>query len=101
VAIQPEDAESLLVRLERFGLLLRVAPNRFYLPSGVIALGDIAAALAAESDEGTFIVAAFNQRSGIGRNVTIQVLEYLDKIGVTRRAGEPRHVVRAAADVLG
>jgi selenocysteine-specific elongation factor len=101
LAIQPEDAESLLVRLERFGLLLRVAPNRFYLPSGVIALGDIAAALAAESDEGTFIVAAFNQRSGIGRNVTIQVLEYLDKIGVTRRAGEPRHVVRAAADVLG
>ena len=101
LAIEPEAAESLLVRLERFGLVLRVAPNRFYLPSGVIALGDIAATLASESEEGTFIAAAFNQRSGIGRNVTIQVLEYLDKIGVTRRAGEPRHVVRAAADVLG
>ena len=101
LSLPPEETESLLVRLERFGLLLRAAPNRFYQPAGVIALGDIAAALAAESEEGTFTAAAFNKRSGIGRNVTIQVLEYLDKIGVTRRAGEPRHVVRPAADVLG
>ena len=101
LSMSPEETESLLVRLERFGLLLRVAPNRFFQPAGVVALGNIAAALAAESEEGTFIAAAFNKRSGIGRNLTIQVLEYLDKIGVTRRAGEPRHVVRAAADVLG
>ena len=101
LSISPEETESLLVRLERFGLLLRVAPNRFFQAAGVLALGDIAAVLAAESEEGTFTAAEFNKRSGIGRNVTIQVLEYLDKIGVTRRDGEPRHVVRAAADVLG
>jgi selenocysteine-specific elongation factor len=101
LAIAPEQAESLLVRLERFGLLLRVAPNRFFTRAGVVALGDIAAGLTAESDEGTFNAAAFNQRSGIGRNLTIQVLEYLDKIAVTRRSAELRHVVRPAADVLG
>ena len=101
LAVAPDQAESLLVRLERFGLLLRVAPNRFYPPSGVIALGDIAAILAAESDETTFTVRSFNERSGIGRNLTIQVLEYLDKIGVTRRVGEPRFIVRPVADVLG
>ena len=101
LAIAPEAAEALLVRLERFGLLLRVAANRFYSQSGIIALGDIAYALTTESEEGTFNAAAFNKRSGIGRNLTIQVLEYMDKIGVAQRSGEQRHVVRAAADVLG
>ena len=101
LALPPDETEALLVRLEHFGLLLRVAPNRFYPPSGVIALGDIAAALAAEAEERAFTARAFNQRSGIGRNLTIQVLEYLDKIGVTRRVGEPRHVVRPVAEVLG
>ena len=101
LALAVEETEALLVRLERFGLLLRVAPNRFFLPRVVIALGDLAATLAAESEEGSFTAGAFNQRSGIGRNLTIQVLEYLDKIGVTRRLGEPRHVVRSAAEMLG
>ncbi len=99
--LSPDDTEAALIRLERFGLLLRVAPNRFYLPAGVIALGEIAAALAAESEEAGFTAGAFNQRSGIGRNLTIQVLEYLDHIGCTRRAGEPRHILRAASDILG
>jgi selenocysteine-specific elongation factor len=101
LGLAPEEAESLLVRLERFGLLLRVAPNRFYPPAHVVALGDVATALAGESEDGTFSAKAFNQRSGIGRNLTIQALEYLDKIGVTRRVGELRHVVRPAADVIG
>ncbi|MEI7711473.1 MAG: selenocysteine-specific translation elongation factor [Rhodospirillales bacterium] len=101
MAIAPESAEALLVRLERFGLLLRVAANRFYSKSGIIALSDIASVLTIESEEGTFNAAAFNKRSGIGRNLTIQVLEYMDKIGVSYRSGEQRHVVRAAADVLG
>ncbi len=96
-----EETEPLLSRLERFGLLLRVAPNRFYAPSGVVALSEIATETAQNAEDGTFTAAMFNQRSGIGRNLTIQVLEYLDKIGVTQRIGEHRHVVRSAADVLG
>ena len=96
-----DETEALLVRLERFGLLLRVAPNRFFGHAGVVGLGEIAASLATEAEDGTFTAAMFNQRSGIGRNLTIQVLEYLDKIGVTQRIAEQRHVVRSAADVLG
>jgi selenocysteine-specific elongation factor len=101
LSMPPEETESLLVRLERFGRLIRVAPNRFFQPDGVVALGEIAATLARESDDGTFTARSFNERSGIGRNLTIQVLEYLDKAGVTRRAGEFRHIVRSAADAIG
>ena len=64
-------------------------------------LGVIAEELDRESDGLGFTAAAYNQRSGIGRNLTIQVLEHLDRLGITQRAGEYRHVVRLAAEVLG
>jgi selenocysteine-specific elongation factor len=61
----------------------------------------VARELAEESAEGGFNAAAFRDRSGIGRNLTIEVLEYLDAIGVTRRVGEARIVVRSSAEVFG
>jgi selenocysteine-specific elongation factor len=89
------------VRFERFGRLLRVAENRFFLPATVAALAQVAASLAADADDGTFTAAAFKDRSGIGRNLTIEVLEFLDKIGVSRRLGDRREVIRRAEDVIG
>jgi len=97
----PEDMEALLLRFERFGRLVRVASNRFFLPETIVALGGIAHALAAESEEAGFTAAQFNKQSGIGRNLTIIVLEYLDAIGITHRDGDLRHVVRPAEEVLG
>jgi hypothetical protein len=40
----------------------------------------------------------FNDRTGVGRNLTIQILEYLDKIGATRRIGDARVALPGAAD---
>jgi selenocysteine-specific elongation factor len=96
-----EEMEALLLRFERFGRLVGVASNRFFLPETIVALGEIAHVLAAEAEEAGFTAAEFNKRSGIGRNLTIVVLEYLDAIGVTRRTGDLRHVVRSAQDVMG
>ncbi|HEX3989855.1 MAG TPA: selenocysteine-specific translation elongation factor [Acetobacteraceae bacterium] len=99
-ATTPEEMQALLQRLERFGRLVGVAPNRFFLPETITALGEIAQELG-ESEEGGFTAAEFNKRSGIGRNLTIIVLEYLDSIGVTRRTGDLRHVVRSAEEAMG
>ena len=99
--LEPEEMEALLLRLERFGRLLRVAANRFFLPETVVTLGRLAHALAAESEDGGFTAADYNKRSGIGRNLTIEVLEYLDGLGVTRRAGDLRHGVKPAEEAAG
>lgn len=88
-----EEKEALRARLERYaalGYLVRVADNRFFLPDTVEDLAGIARALAEESDDGTFDAARYRDRSGIGRNLTIQVLEFLDRLGVTRFAGGRR-----------
>ena len=90
-----EDAkrlEAALARLERHGLLVRVAKNRFFLPAAVEELRRIAEELARK--EGKILAAAYRDRSGIGRNVTIEVLEYFDRIKVTRRAGDTHVLVR-------
>ena len=101
LGLTPDETEALLIRLERFGRLLRVARNRFFLPDVVGRLGAIAADLARESEAAAFTAAEFNQRAGIGRNLTIEVLEFLDGLGVTQRVGELRHIVRSVGDVVG
>jgi selenocysteine-specific elongation factor len=97
----PEDMEALLQRLERFGRLVGVAHNRYFLPETIAALGELARELTEQSVEASFTAAEFNKRSGIGRNLTIILLEYLDRIGVTHRTGDLRHVVRSAEEAMG
>ena len=81
---------AFLGRAARLGLLARVAPNRYYLPETVGDLLALARRLAAEGADGSLDAAAFRDRSGIGRNLTVQVLEFLDREGLTRFDGS-RH----------
>ena len=92
--LEPEAVERFLTRAERLGRVARVADNRFFLPETLARLADIACELAGSSPEGTFNAATFKDRSGVGRNLTIEILEYLDKMGATRRTGDARIVLR-------
>jgi len=75
------------------GHLLAISQNRFFLPETLAELADIARQLAAESIDGYFDAAAYRDASGIGRNLTIDVLEFLDRAGITRYAGERRSII--------
>lgn len=88
----PKRLETALARLERHGLVVRVAKNRFFVPAAVGELKRIAADIAQK--DGRILAAAYRDRSGIGRNVAIEVLEYFDRIKFTRRAGDT-HVLRS------
>lgn len=95
------DLEAFLARAGSLGLVVRATHNRAYLPETVAALVELAEELATKSADGTFTVAEYRDRSGIGRNVTINVLEFLDRMGATRRRGEARLVLRTARDLIG
>ncbi|MCC5856700.1 MAG: selenocysteine-specific translation elongation factor [Ectothiorhodospiraceae bacterium] len=87
------ERQALMERLQslsRLGYLERVAPNRYFLPETVETLADLARELAEESPDRLFDAAGYRDRSGIGRNLTIQVLEHLDRLGITRFDGERR-----------
>ena len=98
--LEPERVERLLNRAQRLARVARVADNRFFLPETLAQLAEIARELADGSPEGAFTAAAFKDRSGVGRNLTIQILEYLDKMGATRRQGDARILLRGG-DVFG
>ena len=49
--------------------------------------------------DGTLTIKAFRDISGIGRNVTIEVAEYFDRIGFTHRRGNDRDIRKPAAEV--
>lgn len=84
---------TFLERVSRLGYLEQVAPNRFFLPETVTELAGIASRLAEDSSTNEFDAAAFRNLSGIGRNLTIEVLEYLDRSGRTRYANGRRRMI--------
>jgi selenocysteine-specific elongation factor len=100
LAVEPEAVERLLRRAARLGRVAKVADNRYFLPESLERLAAIARELAGQSPDGTFTAAVFKDRSGVGRNLTIAILEYLDKMGATRRVGDARVVLRGA-EVIG
>jgi selenocysteine-specific elongation factor len=101
LGLEPEAAARLFKRFERFGRVAPVAANRYFLPETIARLADIARVLAEADPAGTFTAAAFKDTSGVGRNLTIEILEYLDRIGVTRRVGDARVVLRGGDAAFG
>ena len=53
-------------------------------------LMEIARRTAMDAPDGRFDAASFRDRSGLGRNLSIQLLEFFDRSGMTRFAGERR-----------
>ncbi|MGE3693254.1 MAG: selenocysteine-specific translation elongation factor [Novosphingobium sp.] len=90
---------AMLYRRRLAGQVWQVTENRFMLNRHVAEL----AALASELDRrhGGFSAAQFRDASGIGRNFVIELLEFFDRIGVTRRQGEKRRMRPGFEAVLG
>ena len=83
--------DSGLRNLAKRGLLAQVSAKRYYRPERLTRVAGYAAGLA---ERAPFTVRQFRDATGIGRNVAIEVLEYFDGKGVTRRMGDTRSVVK-------
>ena len=83
--------EKSLKELVRRGLLIHVANHRFYLPSQIDAVKQL---IVQTWPDTPFSVKQFRDHTGIGRNIAIEILEYLDSRGFTRRQGNERVVLK-------
>lgn len=94
--------ESILRQSTKAGTLVKVADNRHYLPETIMTLAGFTEQLAAasESEEG-FSVIQFRDKSEIGRNLCIEILEYFDRAGFTRRDGNSRFVRTDKENIFG
>ena len=83
--------EVILKQITRSGSLVKVAENRYFLPETIMELAEFTEKLVDEfPEQNGFTVIQFRDQSGIGRNLCIEILEYFDRVGFTKRAGNAR-----------
>ena len=98
--LDPRRVETFLRRAAGLGLVVGATRNRFFRPAALRRLAEAAEA-AAGAGGGALTAAGFRDRTGIGRNLAIEVLEYFDRVRFTRRTGDARRILRPAAEAFG
>ncbi|MDC8783726.1 selenocysteine-specific translation elongation factor [Roseateles koreensis] len=81
-----------LSRLAQGGSLHQVVKDLYYAAPAMAQLAQLARQ--AIDGEGAIKAAAFRDAAGLGRKRAIQILEYFDRVGLTRRVGDT-HKLRA------
>ena len=97
-----KSLERILNQTTKAGSLIRVADNRYYLPETIMTLAGFTEQLVDDqSNNESFSVIQFRDASGIGRNLCIEILEYFDRVGFTRRDGNARFLRTDKENIFG
>ncbi|NYT80835.1 selenocysteine-specific translation elongation factor [Alcaligenaceae bacterium] len=88
--LDEQQTRRLMLKLLRRGELYQIVRDLFYHRDQVVRLADLIAALAGSEGVGA---AQFRDQTGLGRKRSIQILEFFDRAGYTRRLRD-RHVLR-------
>jgi len=93
MSARPEAlVRTAMIRASKRGETFQIVRDLFYHP---LAVRDLAAAAnSLYQAEGEVRAAAFRDATGLGRKRAIQILEFFDRVGFTRRARD-KHIVRA------
>jgi len=97
--VKDEELLPLVRKLAGIGRLSRVSPHYYVLPEALTRLAQAAESVAGESPGGILTVGRFREATGIGRHITMPVLEFFDKVGLTTRRVNGR-VVRPGRAAL-
>ncbi len=95
--VADDAVRGTLARAARRGSMFAVVRDLYYPAQTVAALEAILREL--QETEGEVRAAAFRDRTGLGRKRAIQILEFFDRVGLTRRVRE-RHFLRTDATSL-
>lgn len=92
---------SLLKRASRMGLVHEVAHDSFFARVVVATIIEILQDVAGAKVKGEFTAADLRDRLDNGRKVAIEILEFLDRHGVTLRRGDRRRLNPHRLDLFG
>ena len=84
--------EKSLVRLVKIGCLARPTKNRVFLSEDLTTLELLLKQVADSSME--IAVGDYRDAAKIGRNLAIEILEYFDRRGITKRFGQTRRLMK-------
>jgi selenocysteine-specific elongation factor len=93
--------KDFLYRKAKSGEVMRVTGERFYPRSTLATLAATAKATAEAQANGQFTAAQYRDSTGVGRSLAIEILEFLDSLGITQRIGDARKMRKDFAPILG
>ncbi|WP_054893607.1 MULTISPECIES: selenocysteine-specific translation elongation factor [unclassified Pseudomonas] len=88
--VEETQVRLLMRKLARLGVLHQVVRDLFYPQETIQHMAEML--LRQTQDTPVVQVAAFRDMLGIGRKRSVQILEYFDRLGLTRRVAEQRHI---------
>lgn len=91
--VEEDTARAVLRKAARLGHVHAVVRDRYFSSAAIRGMAAIVHSL--NQDAGYADAANFRDQLGCGRKLAIQILEYFDRCGFTRRLGD-RHLLREA-----
>jgi selenocysteine-specific elongation factor len=101
VKLKEAMVKDFLYRKAKTGEVMRVTADRFYPRSTLATLAAVAHATAAAQPNGQFTAAQYRDATGVGRSLAIEILEFLDSLGITQRVGDTRKMRKDFVPILG
>ncbi|WP_145590789.1 selenocysteine-specific translation elongation factor [Yersinia aleksiciae] len=91
--LQMDEGEmrTLLRKAAQLGHITAIVPDRYYLSQRIEQFADLVREL--DATQGSACATDFRDRLGVGRKLAIQILEFFDRSGFTRRRGND-HILR-------
>ena len=93
VGEEEQEMRQLLRLGAQQGLITPIVKDRYYRNDRIVQFADLIREL--DREKGSTVAADFRDRLNVGRKLAIQILEYFDRIGFTRRKGNT-HLLRDA-----
>lgn len=82
---------AVLLQVARMGLITAIVKDRYYRHARIVEFAGLIREL--DTLRGSTCAADFRDRLNVGRKLAVQILEYFDRIGFTRRRGND-HLLR-------
>lgn len=101
VKLKEAVLKDFLYRKAKTGEVMRVTGERFYPRTTLATLAAIAQATAQAQAGGQFTAAQYRDATGVGRSLAIEILEFLDSLGITQRVGDARKMRKDFVPILG
>ncbi len=101
LGVAEAEVRRLLKACARLGRVDQIAHDHFFARATTVEMVALAIDVAALAEGGDFIAASFRDRMDNGRKVAIQILDFLDRHGVTLRRGDLRRINPHRVDLFG
>lgn len=92
VGVSLKALDKVILRLVKIGVLIRPTRNRVFLPEKLREMESLLQQVA--DARGEIAVSDFKNGASIGRNLAIEILEYFDHRGITKRFNQTRKIIK-------